>query len=176
MSICKVPGCTDRGQHTGNYKNGMPVYRDKCAFHHNQDLGKVSDKKSYCENVDGRLGFICSTKIHNRTQLDIDHIDGVKSNNDRDNLQTLCACCHRMKTLLERHSFWDSYNCRATMPLSEMKLPTGNIIDGTPPDIRIRKIPKAAEVGVLAFSAPKKRLVLSATIGESNGTDNTSSK
>ena len=31
-------------------------------------------------------------------QLDIDHIDGCHSNNDHDNLQTLCANCHRLKT------------------------------------------------------------------------------
>ena len=167
MSICKVPGCTDRGQHTGHYrKDGSTVYRDYCFFHHSQRLGNVTDKKSFCENVDGRLGFICTTKIHNRTQLDIDHIDRDRDNNDPENLQTLCACCHRMKNLYERYGYWDVENCRATMPLSEMKLPTGNIIDGTPPDIRIRKIPKASEAGVLAFVAPKERLVVSAKIGD----------
>ena len=31
-------------------------------------------------------------------QLDIDHIDGNRENNDIINLQTLCANCHRLKT------------------------------------------------------------------------------
>ena len=31
-------------------------------------------------------------------QLDIDHIDGNKANNDKSNLMTLCANCHRLKT------------------------------------------------------------------------------
>lgn len=31
-------------------------------------------------------------------QLDVDHIDGNKKNNDASNLQTLCANCHRLKT------------------------------------------------------------------------------
>jgi len=35
-------------------------------------------------------------------QLDMDHIDGNRFNNDVANLQTLCANCHRLKTYLER--------------------------------------------------------------------------
>jgi hypothetical protein len=31
-------------------------------------------------------------------QLDVDHIDGNRENNDVINLQTLCANCHRLKT------------------------------------------------------------------------------
>ena len=30
--------------------------------------------------------------------LDIDHIDGDKNNNQKNNLQTLCSNCHRLKT------------------------------------------------------------------------------
>lgn len=33
-------------------------------------------------------------------QFDVDHIDGNHRNNNVDNLQTLCANCHRLKTLL----------------------------------------------------------------------------
>ena len=35
-------------------------------------------------------------------QLDVDHIDGDRNNNDPLNLQTLCANCHRAKTHEER--------------------------------------------------------------------------
>jgi 5-methylcytosine-specific restriction endonuclease McrA len=31
-------------------------------------------------------------------QLDVDHIDGNRSNNELSNIQTLCANCHRLKT------------------------------------------------------------------------------
>jgi len=31
-------------------------------------------------------------------QLDVDHIDGDKTNNNIENIQTLCANCHRIKT------------------------------------------------------------------------------
>ena len=47
-------------------------------------------KKDYCE----LCGFVA---IH-RVQLDVDHIDGNHANDDPNNLQTLCANCHRLKT------------------------------------------------------------------------------
>ena len=49
-------------------------------------------KKTYCE-APGCM-FIAIHVI----QLEIDHIDGNKRNNDLDNLQTLCCNCHRLKT------------------------------------------------------------------------------
>jgi 5-methylcytosine-specific restriction endonuclease McrA len=47
-------------------------------------------KKDSCE----ACGFVPELSL----QLDVDHIDGNNSNNDPDNLQTLCANCHRLKT------------------------------------------------------------------------------
>lgn len=41
----------------------------------------------------------CGFKAVHSCQLDVDHIDGDKTNNEADNLQTLCANCHRLKTL-----------------------------------------------------------------------------
>ena len=35
-------------------------------------------------------------------QLDVDHIDGNKKNNNFENFQTLCANCHRLKTYLNK--------------------------------------------------------------------------
>jgi 5-methylcytosine-specific restriction endonuclease McrA len=35
-------------------------------------------------------------------QLDLDHIDGNNTNNNIDNLQTLCANCHRYKTWINK--------------------------------------------------------------------------
>lgn len=54
-------------------------------------------KKSYCEH--------CSFIPLHPCQLDVDHIDGNHKNNNEDNLQTLCANCHRLKTHL--NSEWD---------------------------------------------------------------------
>jgi cytochrome c2 len=57
-------------------------------------------RKSYCENIHGILGFKCTTTILLDAQLEVDHIDGDPSNNDESNLQTLCACCHKYKTII----------------------------------------------------------------------------
>lgn len=47
-------------------------------------------RKDFCE----MCGFIPK----NMCQLDVDHIDGNHTNNAENNLQTLCANCHRYKT------------------------------------------------------------------------------
>jgi hypothetical protein len=57
-------------------------------------------RKSYCENIDGRLGYTCTTTIMWDGQLEVDHIDGNPRNNDEENLQTLCSCCHKYKSYI----------------------------------------------------------------------------
>jgi 5-methylcytosine-specific restriction endonuclease McrA len=51
-------------------------------------------KKTYCE--------LCGFKAEHSCQLDVDHVDGDHSNNNPDNLQTLCANCHRLKTFMNK--------------------------------------------------------------------------
>ena len=69
-------------------------------------------RKDYCENIDGRLGFICNSSLPTQESLDsiglddwrpkslleVDHIDGNHTHNTPENLQTLCKNCHSMKT------------------------------------------------------------------------------
>lgn len=75
-------------------------------------------RKDYCENKDARLGFKCTTTIINPQThpeifeanenvdaawnglLHVDHINGDPSDNREENLQTLCVCCHTIKTAL----------------------------------------------------------------------------
>ena len=57
-------------------------------------------RKTYCENIHSILGFKCTTTILLEAQLEVDHIDGNPSNNDENNLQTLCGCCHKYKTII----------------------------------------------------------------------------
>ena len=59
-------------------------------------------RKDYCENVDGRLGFTCTTTIIWDGMLDVDHKDGNPSHNTEENCQTLCKCCHAYKTNVEK--------------------------------------------------------------------------
>lgn len=59
-------------------------------------------RKNYCENEDGRLGFVCTTTIVWDGQLDVDHKDGDPRNNEEENLQTLCKCCHAFKSYTEK--------------------------------------------------------------------------
>jgi len=49
-------------------------------------------------------GFIA---IH-PCQLDVDHIDGNRTNNDLQNLQILCSNCHRLKTYLNKD--WEQFD------------------------------------------------------------------
>jgi len=48
-------------------------------------------KKEFCEK--------CPFIPAHPSQLDVDHIDGNHSNHNPENLQTLCANCHRLKTI-----------------------------------------------------------------------------
>ena len=72
-------------------------------------------RKDYCENQDGRLGFVCQAVFPSEDVLnslgieygvaphfDVDHIDGNPRNNKPENLQTLCKCCHSVKNLINK--------------------------------------------------------------------------
>ena len=106
---CVTVGCNRTGQHTGNYSKvtGLPSFRKTCAKSHSLQYGLngweyKQYRKDYCENVDGRLGHVCTTTIVDPNwELDADHIDGNHANNAEENIQTLCACCHRVKTRQE---------------------------------------------------------------------------
>ena len=105
---CSVEGCNKLGQHMGRYrKDGSPKRRATCAKHHSINYGLngweyKQHRKTYCENTDGRLGFTCtSTSVDAEWQLDADHINGNPSDNRPENIQTLCKCCHPIKTKLE---------------------------------------------------------------------------
>lgn len=61
---------------------------------HDANTQYKKHKKTYCEAQD--CGFIAK----HPSQLDVDHIDGNHKNHSIQNLQTLCANCHRLKTAL----------------------------------------------------------------------------
>ena len=59
---------------------------------------KLTYKKLYCEHC----GFVAL----NKCQLDVDHIDGNRDNDDPANYRTLCANCHRLKTQVRQDHNW----------------------------------------------------------------------
>lgn len=63
---------------------------------------KKALRKDNCE--------ICNFVPIHIGQLDLDHIDGNKLNYAEDNLQTLCANCHRLKTIMNGDHMRPSYN------------------------------------------------------------------
>ena len=56
--------------------------------------GYLRHRKDFCE----ACGFVA---LH-KAQLEVDHVDGNHSNHAPSNLRTLCANCHRLKTMVER--------------------------------------------------------------------------
>ena len=66
---------------------GTVMYRSSCTTCRKRGKRQKADKCSKC-------GFIPEDLV----QLDVDHIDGNRCNNDPSNIQTLCANCHRLKT------------------------------------------------------------------------------
>ena len=59
---------------------------------------KVKYRKYPWRSHKGDSCSSCGFIPEHKCQLDVDHIDGDKSNNSPENLQTLCANCHRIKT------------------------------------------------------------------------------
>ena len=115
--ICIIDGCCNPRQYVGRHdKNGYPAFRQRCAPHHIQFCADNKGltpthwsnsfhpyrkwRKTYCENIDGRLGFKCTTNVIWDGMLDTDHMDGNPANNKKENMQTLCKCCHTYKGIV----------------------------------------------------------------------------
>lgn len=89
-------GCGNLAEMQGRNKNGNRMYRKRCT---------TCRRKG--QRVKGDHCQLCNFVPIDTIQLDIDHIDGDPSNNNPDNLQTLCANCHRLKTKLNND--WKKY-------------------------------------------------------------------
>lgn len=57
-----------------------------------------ADFSKWIRRFKGDLCESCGFIPEHSCQLDVDHIDGSRDNNNIDNYQTLCANCHRLKT------------------------------------------------------------------------------
>lgn len=63
---------------------------------------KHSEKKMKLKRLKGDSCSLCGFIPVHSCQLDVDHIDGNRDNNDKSNLMTLCANCHRLKTFINK--------------------------------------------------------------------------
>ena len=76
----------------------------RCKYQHESgkplDEGIENIRKNVCENSDGHLGWDCPLAFeeHESYQFILDHIDGDHTNNDPNNLQTLCRFCDAEKS------------------------------------------------------------------------------
>jgi len=67
--------------------------------------GVTIHKKTYCENIDGHLGFKCPVPSKEDWVgfeigcFDLDHIDGDHFNNVPENVKTYCRICHIRKSI-----------------------------------------------------------------------------
>lgn len=91
-------------------------YADKCTTcirgYSRSKKAAAVDRKPYRRYIKAsceRCGFV----PEHVCQLDVDHVDGDKANNDPTNLMTLCANCHRLKTY-ESGDYRNSWHLRGT--------------------------------------------------------------
>lgn len=102
----KICGCGKPAKSQGLDHKGRKLYRSQC-FSCREEAR--SHKKGYCE--------WCFVEASDELKLDIDHIDGNTSNNQKSNLQTLCRPCHMIKTKI----FGDhAYHLRQKRVLSQV--------------------------------------------------------
>jgi hypothetical protein len=74
---------------------GRTYYDRYCSTcKRNRRIISIKRKKLTCE--------ICGFKAKYPAQMDIDHIDGNHKDNSPENLQEICANCHRLKTIQEK--------------------------------------------------------------------------
>ncbi len=91
---------------TSNWKN-----RRKKGMKSMTELRIIQRSISACayRRYKGTECEICGFIPIHKCQLDVDHIDGNKKNNEDSNFQTLCANCHRLKTYLSKEGMY-TYN------------------------------------------------------------------
>ena len=104
LPICSNKGCTNnvivRDWKYYSFKHMCGDCSRRIRLGLEPKDGVTFFKKKYCENKDGRFGFVCPVREDFNFPSSVlhgDHIDGDHQNNIPENLQTVCAICHHMK-------------------------------------------------------------------------------
>ena len=106
---CALPGCNERsGYHkAGLSSKGTPIAKWKmfCSAHRESRKFEIDQWKMSqgCANIDAHYGFVCTASILYSEQLDINHIDSDRHNNNPENLECLCRNCHAVVTTQNQH-------------------------------------------------------------------------
>lgn len=106
---CSIGDCCNPVKYNGYNVDGTRRYHKMCSQHCKnkyKDSWKpeVWPQKTYGEYLKLPYCEYCGFTAEHTCQLDVDHKDGNHQNNSLDNLQTLCANCHRLKTW--KHKDW----------------------------------------------------------------------
>ncbi len=99
VNVCRIQYNKDLKLRAG----GLPYYQSECNSCHRGERTVGEQYPSYRRNAlkaagDNPKCSYCGFEPLHVCQLDVDHIDGDKKNNDLANLQILCSNCHRLKT------------------------------------------------------------------------------
>jgi hypothetical protein len=108
LPLCINSGC-DNFVVVRDWKNWS--FKSECSRCENsrkkgKDIpGVIRHKKTYCENIDSRLGWTCPVPKEEwpnfQSSLDLDHLNGDHQDNRPENVDTYCKLCHGRKTILE---------------------------------------------------------------------------
>ena len=98
--ICEIENCINVTAANPIKRDGTYTFQSKC-WKHRSKKGVNGYRLSYRPYLahKGSKCDRCGFMPEHEGQLDVDHIDGNHNNNDPNNLQTLCANCHRLKTI-----------------------------------------------------------------------------
>lgn len=95
--LCEQCGKNQKARRGWN-RDGSPAYRKVCNTCRDKAKGKPDRGRKVYRAAKGMTCEECGFEAVHPCQLDVDHLDGDHSNDAPENLVTLCANCHRLKT------------------------------------------------------------------------------